>query len=59
MTAPDGRDLYVNDFGGCQNFVRQPRTGTSAIGPVVADSYREYARINDDHVLPERDSLPC
>ena len=64
MTAPHRRDLEIDEFRGSQCFVRQALPGTASVCAVVAQRYSQYARVNDDHVLPEGDSqlrqtTPC
>ena len=56
MTAPHRRDLEIDEFRGSQCFVRQALPGTASVCTVVAQRYSQYARVNDDHVLPEGDS---
>ena len=55
MTTPDRDHLEVNEFGSEQRFVRQTFAGLLAVCPIITQRYSQYARINDDHVVPERD----
>ncbi len=55
MAAPYRDHLEIDEFGSGQHFVRQSFAGELAICPIIAQGYRQYARVNDDHVLPERD----
>jgi len=55
MAAPHRDHLEVDEFGSDQRLIRQTFPGLLTICPIIAQRYSQYARINDDHVLPERD----
>ncbi len=55
LAAPHRDHLEVDEFGSHQRFARQAFPGMSAVSPIIAQRHGQYARVNDDHVPPERD----
>jgi hypothetical protein len=58
MATPYRRDLEVNEFRGRDLFACEALPGAASGRTVVAERHSQNACVNDDHVLPERDSPP-
>lgn len=58
MATKHRYDLEVDKCRRDEGLVNQPLPGAPAIRRVVSQGHSQYTGINDDHVLPERDSRP-
>ena len=58
MATKHRYDLEVDKCRRDERLVNQPLPGATAIRRVVAQGHSQYTGVNDDHVLPERDSRP-